>query len=88
MLILIIIIFYTLNISRANERVLHQVIHTIHLGSWAPPGMGKGGHVPPPGNEQMGICYCYKLYVRVLESSITVQYCFVVVQHVGLLTLL
>ena len=22
----------------------------------APPGMGKGGHLPPPGKVQMGIC--------------------------------
>lgn len=37
---------------------------------------GQGGaRAPPPGNEQMGICYCYKLYVRVLESSITVLFC-------------
>ena len=31
-------------------------------------GQGGGARAPPPGNEQMGICYCYKLYVRVLES--------------------
>ena len=36
--------------------------------------MGKRGHLPPPplGNAQMGICYCYELYVRILKSSTTV----------------
>jgi len=34
--------------------------------------MGKKGHLPPLGNAQMGICYCYEVYARVPKSSMTV----------------
>jgi len=68
-----------------NVFVTRDLDLKIKLGyqvSWATPGTGKGGgYLPPPGNAQMGSCYCYELYVRVLKWSMTVP-SFVLLLHV------
>ena len=43
---------------RPLSRLKFLATFLCHFVPWprAPPGMGKGGNLPPPGNVQMGIC--------------------------------